>query len=413
MSQHITVSRTPDGRVRLQVPYSPDNLAAVKTLPGRRWDAMGKVWSLPDEPGLRQRLEHAFAGRRLLWTDEDASPPIPPTTDSSPLEKANAAMRARHFSPKTVKSYLAWIRRFLQGHPAGAGALGEAEVGAFLTTLAVGRHVAASTQNQALNALLFFFEHVLERKLGMMEGVVRAQRPERLPLVLSRDEVRSILERMQGTPRLMATLLYGCGLRLMECCRLRIKDLDWDQGQILVRAGKGDKDRVTPFPSSLKEILRAHLEEVRRIHDDDLSKGLGRVELPNALARKYPAADKDWGWQWVFPATSHYTDGETGQKRRHHLHESVLQRAFREARLKAGVYKPAGCHTLRHSFATHLLEDGYDIRTVQELLGHADVSTTMIYTHVLCRGGHGVLSPADRLASPGPAAHPRPRLLGY
>jgi integron integrase len=273
----------------------------------------------------------------------------------------------------------------------------EAAVGRFLSDLAVKGNVSASTQNQALNALLFLCEHGLGRKLGLVDGVVRAKRPERLPVVLSKDEVRKVLGLMRGAPRLMAMLLYGSGLRLMECCQLRVKDLDWDQNQLVVRSGKGGKDRYTTLPSGLRDSLQAHLADVRRQHLEDLAKGLGRVELPNALARKYPNADKEWGWQWVFPATSHYTDSLTGIRRRHHLHESVLQRAFKAARTDAQIAKPAGCHTLRHSFATHLMEDGYDIRTVQELLGHSDVSTTMIYTHVLNRGGRGVQSPADRL----------------
>lgn len=266
-----------------------------------------------------------------------------------------------------------------------------------MSSLASEAHVAASTQNQALNALLFLYQVVLGKKIGLIEGVVRAKRPVRLPVVLSREEVRAILGLMNGTPRLMAMLLYGAGLRLLECCQLRIKDLDFHQNQIVVRAGKGDKDRYTMFPSATQEPLRLHLEFVLRQHKEDLAKGLGSVALPNALARKYPNAPKEWGWQWVFPATDHYTDRDTGVRRRHHLHESVLQKAFKSARIRARVAKPAGCHTLRHSFATHLLEDGYDIRTVQELLGHNDVRTTMIYTHVLNRGGKGVQSPADKL----------------
>jgi len=233
--------------------------------------------------------------------------------------------------------------------------------------------MSAPTRNQALNALVFFFEHGLRKKLGLLGGVVRANKPLRLPVVLSKDEVRRVLSPMHGAPRLMAFLLYGAGLRLMECCRLRVKDLDFDQNHIVVRGGKGDKDRHTAFPAALKEPLQRHLAGVRLTHAKDLAAGLGSVELPHALARKYPNAPKEWGWQWVFPATSHYTDADTGVRRRHHLHESVLQRAFKDARVRSGIDKPAGCHTLRHSFATHLLEDGYDIRTIQELLGHADV----------------------------------------
>lgn len=403
MNPPIIVSRASEGRIQLRVPYSPDNLAAVKTLPGRRWDSETKVWTLPDMPGLRQRLAEAFPGRSVLWEQDEPESAAPAPAESTvPIRRALDAMRSRHMSPRTEETYLGWIRRYLTRTPGEPSDHGEKEVGDFLTGLAVQGHVSASTQNQAFHALLFFFEHGVGRKLALIDGVVRAQRPERLPVVLSREEVRAILDRLSGSPRLMATLMYGCGLRLMECCHLRVKDIDWSQNQLVVRAGKGDKDRLAPLPSSMRAALDAHFLIVRRQHDEDLTQGFGRVELPNALSRKYPNADREWGWQWVFPATTRYTDIETGVQRRHHLHETVLQRAFRDARMKAGVHKPAGCHTLRHSFATHLLEDGYDIRTVQELLGHSDVSTTMIYTHVLNRGGRGVLSPADRLNLPAP-----------
>jgi integron integrase len=275
--------------------------------------------------------------------------------------------------------------------------MGEAEIGRFLSSLATDSHVSASTQNQALNALLFLYREILKKDIGYVNGVVRAKRPHRLPVVLTRQEVRSIVGCLDGSDWIMAMLLYGAGLRLMECLQLRVKDIDLTSNQILVRAGKGDKDRHTMLPAAVKEPLAKHLDVIKRLHQRDLERGLGRVALPNALERKYPNAGKEWGWQWVFPATSHFTDRVTGEKRRHHLHESVLQKAVKEAVRKAGIAKPASPHTFRHSFATHLLEDGYDIRTVQELLGHNDVTTTMIYTHVLNRGGKGVFSPADRL----------------
>ncbi|MBI3298710.1 MAG: integron integrase [Elusimicrobia bacterium] len=374
------------GRLLVTLPYSPERVARIKTIEGRRWLPEEKAWSVPDKPGMLERLRALFAPETI---ETVAAPKAPPGL----IEELTRALRTRHYSRMTEKSYAAWTRRFLSSSP---GARPE-DVGPFLSGLACGEGVAASTQNQALNALLFFFREVLGKDLGSLEGVVRAKRPARVPVVLTRDEVSRILSGMTGTPWLMAMLLYGAGLRLMECCRLRVKDLDFSQNQLVVRAGKGDKDRHTMLPSALAAPLTRHLEAVKRQHQQDLAMGLGSVELPGALARKNPNAPRDWGWQWVFPATSHYRDSQTGERRRHHLHESVLQRAFKEAREKAGVVKPAGCHTLRHSFATHLMEDGYDIRTVQELLGHKDVSTTMIYTHVLNRGGRGVLSPADKL----------------
>ncbi|MCI0408723.1 MAG: integron integrase, partial [Acidobacteria bacterium] len=311
------------------------------------------------------------------------------------------AIRARHYSRKTEDAYVAWIKRFIfyhgKRHPAEMGA---AEITRFLSSLAIDAKVSASTQNQAMSALLFLYREVLDQAVPWLDGIVHAKTPRRLPVVLTRDEVRSVLGRLDGTLRLMATLLYGAGLRLLECARLRVKDVDFASNQMLVRGGKGDKDRVALLPRAVKSDLTRHLEVVRTQHREDLQRGAGWVELPTALARKYPNAGREWGWQWVFPATRIYGDRETGQRRRHHLHESVLQRAVKEAVRQAGLAKPASCHTFRHSFATHLLEDGYDIRTVQELLGHKDLSTTMIYTHVLNRGPAAVRSPADRLLSP-------------
>ena len=306
--------------------------------------------------------------------------PAPMAPKPKLLEQVSQAIRTRHYSYRTEKAYIHWIKRFIffhnRRHPAE---MGEEEVGRFLSSLATDSHVSASTQNQALSALLFLYKEILEKKIGLIQGVVRAQRPKRLPVVLTKEEVGRVLGCLESTPWLMAVLLYGAGLRLLECCHLRVKDIDFSGNQIVVRAGKGNKDRYTMLPAAAVEPLRKHLQDVKRQHEEDLRRGLGRVALPDALARKYPNAAKEWGWQWVFPATSHYIDRATGERRRHHLHETVVQKAFKEARLKAGVFKPAGCHTLRHSFATHLLEDGYDIRTVQELLGHNDVSTTMIY----------------------------------
>jgi integron integrase len=323
-----------------------------------------------------------------------------PAKPSKPrlLDQVREAIRTRHYSYRTEKAYVHWMKRFIffhdKRHPAE---MGETEIAQFLSSLAANSHVAASTQNQALNALLFLYRDVLKKEIGYVNGVIRAKRPHRLPVVLTRQEIRSILGCLDGSDWLMAMLLYGAGLRLMECLRLRVKDIDFATNQIVVRSGKGDKDRHTMLPAAVKEALWKHLERMKRLHQYYLERCLGRVSLPNALERKYPNAGKEWGWQWVFPASSYFTDKVTGKKLRHHLHESVLQKAVKEAVRKSGVNKPASPHTFRHSFATHLLEDGYDIRTVQELLGHRDVSTTMIYTHVLNRGGKGVFSPADRL----------------
>ena len=314
------------------------------------------------------------------------------------IPRLRSVLRTLHYSRRTEQAYVGWVRRFIRfsggRHPRE---LGQAEVGRFLSSLATHGKVAASTQNQALAALLFLYRDVLGIPLAIGDEAVRAKRPERMPVVLTRGEVKAILDSLDGTKRLIATLLYGSGLRLMECLALRVKDIDLAANQIMVRGGKGDKDRVTMLPAALRPALNAHLEERRRLHERDLAADCGSVDLPGALDRKFLDAPWAWGWQYVFPSTRLHRDPASGLLRRHHLHESVMQRAVKEAVLKSGITKRASCHTFRHSFATHLMEDGYDIRTVQELLGHADVSTTMIYTHVLNRGGRGVRSPVDGL----------------
>ncbi len=313
------------------------------------------------------------------------------------FDEVRRCLRVKHYSLRTEKVYWGWIRRFIlangKRHPRDLGA---PEVEHFLSGLAVHGNVAANTQNQALSALLFLYRQVLHIDLPWMESVVRAKRPQRLPTVLAREEVQQLLAQMDGRSGLLASLLYGTGLRLMEGLRLRVKDVDFARNEITVRDGKGGKDRRTMLPRSLMEPLLNEVERARTLHQADLADGFGAVWLPHALARKYQNAEREFGWQYVFPALGRSIDPRSGVERRHHFDDGMLSRALKRARLKAGLSKPVSAHTLRHSFATHLLESGYDLRTIQELLGHKDVATTQIYTHVLNRGGGGVLSPLDR-----------------
>jgi integron integrase len=341
--------------------------------------------------------------------EASASDPQPSTLSSQPtaspapklLDRVRFHLRVKHYSMRTEKAYLDWIRRYVlfhkKRHP---NEMAEEEIAAFLTHLAVDRHVAASTQNQALSALLFLYQQVLEKKLDFIDKVERVKRPARIPVVFTRQEARAVLARMRDDYRLMAELLYGAGLRLLECIRLRVKDVDFAYGQITVRDGKGMRDRVTILPERLRQPLQEHLRRVRVLHQRDLQNGAGRVYLPFALRRKYPNAERAWAWQYVFPANKPSVDPRSRETRRHHVCEKNLQNAVKIAIGQARVAKAASCHTFRHSFATHLLENGQDIRTVQELLGHKDVSTTMIYTHVLNRPGLNVRSPLDDQGGP-------------
>lgn len=322
----------------------------------------------------------------------------PGSVDTRPrlLDEMRKVARMRHLSLRTEQAYISWVRRYIRFHnKRHPREMGEAEIRAFISHLAVERDITASTQTVALSALLFLYRDVLKKELPYVSNIERAHKPKRLPVVFTRDETKHVLAHLKGTHWLVAGLLYGSGLRLMETLRLRVKDLDFSSAQLIVRDGKGAKDRITMLPAKLMLPLTRHLQRVRLLHEEDLAHGFGEVFLPYALARKYPQAAKQWNWQYIFPAPARSIDPRSGIERRHHLSDKAVQKALKSAIKTAQILKNGSCHTLRHSFATHLLENGYDIRTVQELLGHKDVRTTMIYTHVLNRGGRGVLSPMD------------------
>jgi len=314
------------------------------------------------------------------------------------LDQVRETIRTKHYSIRTEQSYVQWVRRYIlfhnKRHPKD---MGEKEINEFLKHLAVNRNVTASTQTQALCAILFLYKEVLNEEIGFVENIYRAKKPRRLPVVFTRQEIREIMQHLSGEKWLMVNIIYGAGLRLMECLRLRVKDVDFSYNQITVRDGKGKQDRITMLPESIKHALKKHIEKVWRIHQKDLKEGYGSVYMPYALSRKYRNAEREWGWQYIFPSRNRSVDPRSGKVRRHHLNQQVLQRTIKAAIRKAAINKQGSSHSLRHSFATHLLEDGYDIRSIQELLGHKDVKTTMVYTHVLRRGGQGVKSPADRL----------------
>jgi len=400
----VRISGNSKRAISVRFPYDAQIVAAVKRVPGSHWDAGDRTWLVPDTQAHRDRLLQELLDTGMFsapkMKPQDASVPEPggSAVASRLLTHYRRALDARHYSPRTKEAYSYWTKRFLASHAdRAATSLGEKEINAFLTALAVKDKVSASTQNQALSAILFLERQVLGRSVGDLVGVIRARKPNRLPVVMSREEVKSVLAQLSGDKWLAARLMYGTGLRLLECLQLRIQDLDFGRNEITVRDGKGAKDRVTMLPEALKAALRDHLDRVRAVHERDIEQGWGRAPLPEALERKFRNAAADWRWQWVFPQARRWTNQGTGEQGRYHMDETLLQRAVHEAVLKAGITKRASCHTFRHSFATHLIEAGYDIRTVQELLGHADVKTTMIYTHVLNRGPAGVRSPLDSL----------------
>lgn len=337
---------------------------------------------------------HRSGGPRPLAGES----PSPTHRRTGLLDQVRMSLQSRHYSERTADAYVHWIRRYIlfhgKKHPKN---MAESEINGFLTHLAVEAKLSASTQSQALSALLYLYRHVLNREIDELGKIVRARRSRRLPVVLTQEETRQVLDHLSGVKQLIAALLYGSGLRLIECLRMRVQDLDFGRHEIIVRDGKGQEDRVTMLPTSLVQALQAHLKGVRAIHQRDRLDGWGRVKLPHAIERKYVNAATDWRWQWVFPQVNRWRDRQTGRQGRHHMDPSLVQKAVTQAVRRTGLTKRATCHTFRHSFATHLLVSGYDIRTVQELLGHKDVRTTMIYTHVLNRGGKGVRSPIDDL----------------
>ena len=383
--------------------FNEQMLEAVRTISGRKWNKDSKVWLIPNTgTNVNQLLENIFTTG--LFNVEETTVQKSSTTSiktderfiASQIQKIKEALTARHYSEHTKISYKKWVKEFLTIYQ-GKEDIGEREINEFLKNLALKKNVSASTQNQALAAILFYFRFILNTPVTELGSVIRAKKSERIPVVFSRDEVVRVIGNLNGQKKLIAKVLYGTGMRLNEALCLRVLDLDFDQNEIIVRHGKGDKDRHVMLPQKLIPELKEHIEKVRSLHNKDLADGWGAVSMPGALVRKYPTGSKEFKWQWLFPQKNRWKNSETGQEGRWHLDESLMQRAVKQAILEAGINKNASCHTFRHSFATHLLEIGYDIRTIQELLGHSDVSTTMIYTHVLNRGAGGVVSPLDRL----------------
>jgi len=403
----VMIGRDASGNIKVTFDYNPTHVERVRTIPGRKWHPEEKYWTFPLSRQSLSQLWSVFSGEKID-VDPELADLLPKkvaavltgqaTQPSNPLfAQVRDLIRLKHYSIRTEKSYLPWIERYLLFHRnKDPQKMGASEIEDFLSHLAVDLNVSSSTQNQAFNALLFLYRDVLKIQLDDSINAIRAKKPQYRPTVMTQEETMRLIEAVQPDYQLMVKLIYGSGLRLMECLRLRVKDVDFAHSQIVVRDAKGMKDRVTVLPENLGEPLAEHMRRVRVIYEDDKLKGRASVYLPYALERKYPKAASEWGWQYVFPAKNLSTDPRTGIIRRHHIHEQTLQSTVREAARVAGLDKPVSVHTLRHSFATHLLESNYDIRTVQELLGHKDVSTTMIYTHVLNRPGISVRSPLDK-----------------
>ena len=377
-------------------------LDSVRKVPQRKWLNEEKLWLIPDNQQSVEVLLQNLYETGLFNVEEEIvqsvisrQSPRPEQTEG--IIKMKDLLKARHYSQRTIECYERWVKDFLNTYADYEEEIGQKEINAFLTRLAVKAKVSASTQNQALAALLFYFRFVKCDNPNDLQSVIRAKKKPRIPVVFSRQEVRDVISHISGSKQLAAKLLYGSGMRLNELLNLRILDLDFDRGEIIVRYGKGSKDRHVMLPQSLVPELKQHIQKVKKIHEQDLRDGWGSVPLPGGLAQKYPDAGKEFKWQWLFPQKNRWKNAQTGEEGRWHLDETLLQRAVKQAILEAGINKNASCHTFRHSFATHLLENGYDIRTVQELLGHNDVKTTQIYTHVLNKGANGVVSPLDRM----------------
>lgn len=411
----VKIRGTNNGSLLVDFGYDPQLWDIVKAMAGHRFDNLTKKWTLPDSHNSIQGFLHALWETKLFSIPDDPAHETPrphapliieqpkqaattPLPKPGLLDRYKDRIKAAHYSPMTERAYVHWIEQFIKsgGNPI-PGDRAEPRINAFVTSLAVKDNVAASTQNQALAAILFLYRHVLGIEVDDLEDLIRAKKPAHLPVVMTQDEVKAVLSVMTGDSKLMAMVLYGTGLRLNECISLRVQDLDFSRNSIAVHDGKGGKDRSTMLPVALVQPLKEHLKRVQAIHAQDLKEGWGRVYLPSSLERKYPSAAVEWIWQWVFPQAHRWRNQEKILEGRFHVDASVLQRAVRDAVMLSGIHKHASCHTFRHSFATQLLENGYDIRTVQELLGHTDVRTTMIYTHVLNRGPGGVRSPLDGL----------------